>query len=42
MTSFNERPQNIPSGLLKEVKEHLAHMLNMGAINPVIPHGAMQ
>ena len=29
---FKERPQNIPSGLLNEVKEHLDHMLDMGAI----------
>ena len=28
---FKERPQNIPSGLLDEVKEHLDHMLNVGA-----------
>ena len=27
-----ERPRNIPSGLLEEVKEHLDHMLNVGAI----------
>ena len=31
---FKERPQNIPSGLLEEVKEHLDHMLNVGAIKP--------
>ena len=31
---FKERPQNIPSGLLSEVKEHLDHMLDVGAINP--------
>ena len=31
---FKERPQNIPSGLLDEVKEHLDHMLNVGAIKP--------
>ena len=29
---FKERPQNIPSGLLDEVKEHLDHMLSMGTI----------
>ena len=28
---FKERPRNIPSGLLEEVKEHLDHMLNVGA-----------
>ena len=31
---FKERLRNIPSGLLDEVKEHLDHMLNMGAIKP--------
>ena len=31
---FKERLRNIPSGLLDEVKEHLNHMLNMGAIKP--------
>ena len=31
---FKERPRNIPSGLLDEVKEHLDHMLDMGAIKP--------
>ena len=31
---FKERPRNIPSGLLKGVKEHLDHMLNVGAIKP--------
>ena len=31
---FKERPRNIPSGLLDEVKEHLDHMLNVGAIKP--------
>ena len=31
---FKERPWNIPSGLLNEVKEHLNHMLDMGAIKP--------
>ena len=31
---FKERPQNIPSGLLEEVKEHLDHMLDVGAIKP--------
>ena len=32
--SFKERPQNIPTGLLDEVKEHLDHMLKVGAIKP--------
>ena len=27
---FKERPRNIPSGLLEEVKDHLRHMLDMG------------
>ena len=31
---FKEKPQNIPLGLLDEVKEHLDHMLNVGAIKP--------
>ena len=31
---FKERPRNIPSSLLDEVKEHLNHMLDMGAIKP--------
>ena len=31
---FKERPRNIPSGLLEEVKEHLDHMLDVGAIKP--------
>ena len=31
---FKERPQNIPSGLFNEVKEHLGHMLDMAAIKP--------
>ena len=31
---FKERPWNIPSGLLDEVKEHLDHVLDMGAIKP--------
>ena len=31
---FKERPQNIPSGLLDEIKEHLDHMLDVGAIKP--------
>ena len=31
---FKERPGNIPSGLLKEVKEHLDHMLDVGVIKP--------
>ena len=31
---FKERPRNIPSGLLEEVKEHLDHMCDMGVIKP--------
>ena len=31
---FKERLRNIPSGLLDEVKEHLDHMLHVGAIKP--------
>ena len=31
---FKERPRNIPSGLLEEVKEHLDYMLDVGAIKP--------
>ena len=31
---FKERPRNIPSGLLEEVKDHLDHKLNVGAIEP--------
>ena len=31
---FKERPRNIPSGLLGEVKDHLDHMLDVGAIKP--------
>ena len=31
---FKERPRNIPSGLLSEVKEHLDYMLDVGAIKP--------
>ena len=31
---FKERPRNIPSCLLDEVKEHLNHMLDVGAIKP--------
>ena len=31
---FKERPQNIPTGLLDEVKEHLDHMLEVDAIKP--------
>ena len=31
---FKERPRNISSGLLNEVKEHLDHMFDMGAIKP--------
>ena len=29
---FKERPRNIPSGLLDEVKDNLNHMLNVGMI----------
>ena len=31
---FKERPQNIPTGLLDEVKEHLDHMLEVGVVKP--------
>ena len=31
---FKERPRNIPSGLLEDMKDHLDHMLNVGAIKP--------
>ena len=31
---FKERPRNISSGLLEEVKDHLDHMLDVGAIKP--------
>ena len=31
---FKDRPRNIPSGLLEEVKDHLDHMLDVGAIKP--------
>ena len=31
---FKERPWNVPEGLLEEVKEHLDHMLDIGAITP--------
>ena len=31
---FKERPRNIPEGLLQEVKDHLDHMLDVGAIKP--------
>ena len=31
---FKERPRNIPSGLLEELKEHLDHMLYVGVIKP--------
>ena len=31
---FKERPRNIPSGLLEEVKDHLDHMLDVSAIKP--------
>ena len=32
--SFKERPRNIPSSLLEEVKAHLDHMLDVGVIKP--------
>ena len=31
---FKERPRNIPSGLLEEVKDNLEHMLDVGVIKP--------
>ena len=31
---FKERLRNIPSGLFEEVKDHLDHMLDVGAIKP--------
>ena len=31
---FKERPRNIPSGPLEEVKDHLDHMLDVGVIKP--------
>ena len=31
---FRERPRNIRSGLLEEVKDHLDHMLDVGVIKP--------
>ena len=31
---FKERSRNIPSGLPEVVKEHLDHMLDVGAIKP--------
>ena len=31
---FKEKPRNIPSGLLEEVKDHLNHMLKVGTIKP--------
>ena len=31
---FKERPSNIPSGLLDEVKDHLSNMLNVDMIKP--------
>ena len=31
---FKERLRNILSGLLEEVKDHLDHMLDVGAIKP--------
>ena len=34
---FKERPRNIPEGLLQEVKDHLDHMLDVGAIKPSNP-----
>ena len=38
---FKERPQNIPTGLLDKVKEHLDHMLKVGAIKPSNQCGTM-
>ena len=32
--AFKEKPRNIPSGLLDEVKECLDNILNVGAIKP--------
>ena len=31
---LKERPRNIPSGVFDEVKDHLDHMLDVGAIKP--------
>ena len=31
---FKNRPRNIPSGFLEEVKEHLDHMLDVDVIKP--------
>ena len=31
---FKERLRNIPSSLLEEMKDHLDHMLDVGAIKP--------
>ena len=31
---FKERPRNIPSGLLEELKDHLDNMLDLGVIKP--------
>ena len=31
---LKQRPRNIPSGLLEEVKDHLDHILDVGAIKP--------
>ena len=31
---FKERPRNIPSGLLEEVKDHLDNMLDVSVIKP--------
>ena len=31
---FKERPRNIPSGLLEEMKNHLDHMLDVGVVKP--------
>ena len=31
---FKERPRNIPSGLLEEVKDHLDHILELDVIKP--------
>ena len=31
---FKDRPKNIPSGFLKEVKDHLEHILDGGVVKP--------
>ena len=31
---FKEKPRNIPSDLLEEVKDHQEHMFEVGAIKP--------